>query len=208
MSELLAQIYPRDGRAINQLGVTYSALGQYDKALPQMRERLRLYPESPISYSNFAIVCLRLNRLEDARGALAEATKRNLEYPTLHRRLYFLAFLQNDTSGMTRQLAWGTGKPGVEDLLLSHEADTAAQSGQLSRARIFSDRAIASAERAGEKEAAANHEANAALREAFFGNAAEARKRVASAVEGTVCAWPQRRCERDRASAKGDSLRI
>jgi serine/threonine protein kinase/tetratricopeptide (TPR) repeat protein len=179
--ELLAQIYPRDGLAINQLGFTYSALGQYDKALPQMREQLRLYPESPISYSAFAIVCLRLNRLEDARAALAEATKRNLEYPTLHRRLYFLAFLENDASGMAQQLAWSTGKPGVEDLLLSHEADTAAQSGQLSRARIFSDRAIASADRAGEKEAAANHEANAALREAFFGNAAEARKRVASA---------------------------
>ena len=179
--ELLAQIYPRDGLAINQLGFTYSALGQYDKALPQMREQLRLYPESPISYSAFAIVCLRLNRLEDARAALAEATRRNLEYPTLHRRLYFLAFLENDASGMAQQLAWSTGKPGVEDLLLSHEADTAAQFGQLSRARMFSDRAIASAERAGEKEAAANHEANAALREAFFGNAAEARKRVASA---------------------------
>jgi predicted Zn-dependent protease len=36
--------------------------------------------------------------------------------------------------------------------------------------------------RAGEKEAAANHEANAALREANFGNAAEARKRVALAL--------------------------
>ena len=191
--ELLAQIYPRDGLAINQLGFTYSALGQYDKALPQMREGLRLYPESPLSYSNLAIVCLRLNRLEEARATLAEATKRNLEYPTLHRRLYFLAFLQNDASAMAQQLAWGTGKPGVEDLLLSHEADTAAQSGQLSRARMFSDRAIASAERAGEKEAAANHEANAALREAFFGNAAEARKRVASAfalAKGRAVVYP------------------
>ena len=180
--ELLEQIYPRDDLAINQLGIIYSALGQYDKALPEMRELLRLYPESPLSYSNLAIVCLRLNRLEEARATLAEATKRNLNYPTLHRRLYFLAFLQNDASGMAQQLAWGTGKPGVEDLLLGHEADTAAQSGQLSRARVFSDRAIASAERAGEKEAAANHQAKAALREAFFGNPAEARKRVASAL--------------------------
>jgi serine/threonine protein kinase/tetratricopeptide (TPR) repeat protein len=179
--ELLAQTYPRDGLAINQLGYTYSALGQYDQSLPKMRELLRLYPESPLSYSNLAIVYLRLNRLEEARATLEEATKRKLDYPTLHRRLYFLAFLQNDAAGMARQLAWGTGKPGVEDLLLRHEADTAAQFGQLVRARALSNQAVASAERAGEKEAAANHEADAALREALFGNAAEARKRVTAA---------------------------
>ena len=179
--ELLLQTYPRDGLAINGLGFTYSALGQYEKATPLMRELVRLYPDSAFSYSNLAIGSLRLNRLEEARAALAEATRRKLEYPTLHRRLYFLAFLQNDPSGMAEQVAWGTGKLGVEDLLLSHEADTAAFSGQLSRARALTTQAVASAQRAGEKEAAANHEANAALREAFFGNAAEARKRVASA---------------------------
>jgi eukaryotic-like serine/threonine-protein kinase len=179
--ELLLQTYPRDGLAINGLGFTYSALGQYEKAIPLMRELVRLFPDSAFSYSNLAIGCLRLNRLEEARAALAEATRRKLEYPTLHRRLYFLAFLQNDPSGMAEQVAWGMGKLGVEDLLLSHDADTAAFSGQLLRARALTTRAVASAQRAGEKEAAANHEANAALREAFFGNAAEARKKVVAA---------------------------
>lgn len=83
---------------------------------------------------------------------------------------------------MQRQVALGAGKPGLEDQLLGNEADTAAYSGQLARARTFSQRAVASAERAGEKEVAAGHEAVAALREALFGNQVEARQRAASAL--------------------------
>ena len=49
-------------------------------------------------------------------------------------------------------------------------------------AQDFSRQAVASAERAEEKEAAATYEADAALREALFGNEREARLRVASAL--------------------------
>ncbi len=44
------------------------------------------------------------------------------------------------------------------------------------------DRALASAERAKEKEAIAGYEARAALREALIGTAAEARRRAAAAL--------------------------
>ena len=60
------------------------------------------------------------------------------------------------------------GKPGVEDELLGLEADTAAYFGRLGKAREFSRRAVASAERAEGKETAAGYEATAALREALF----------------------------------------
>ena len=93
-----------------------------------------------------------------------------------------LAFLQNDAEGMARQIDWATGKPGVEDVQLSLESFTAAYSGRLADAREFSRRAVASAERAEEKEVAAGYRVDAALREAHFGNAAEARRRVASAL--------------------------
>ena len=83
---------------------------------------------------------------------------------------------------MAQQVAWSAGKPGVEDVLLAYEADTAAYSGRLEKAREFSRRAVASAERAEEKETAASYEAEAALREALFGNSAEARQRAAAAL--------------------------
>jgi eukaryotic-like serine/threonine-protein kinase len=83
---------------------------------------------------------------------------------------------------MKQQISWGAGKPGVEDWFLGYEADTAAYSGHLSKAREFSDRAVASATRAEEKEVAARYAVGAALREALFGNAVEARQQVAAAL--------------------------
>jgi hypothetical protein len=93
-----------------------------------------------------------------------------------------LAFLKNDAPGMTQQVAWSAGKPGVEDILLVQEADTAAYFGRLAKARELSRQAVASAERADEKETAAGYVALAARREALFGNPAEARRGAATAL--------------------------
>jgi hypothetical protein len=66
--------------------------------------------------------------------------------------------------------------------IAAREANTAAYFGRLEQAREFSRRAVASAEREEEKETAAGYEAEAALLEALFGNAAEARRRTAAAL--------------------------
>jgi tetratricopeptide (TPR) repeat protein len=180
--ELWAQTYPRDLVPPYNLGVIYANLGQYDKMLAEYREALRLDPASGASHANLVSSYLNLNRLEEARATAEEAQAKKLDSPSLRFNLYWLAFLQNDAAGMDQKLAWSAGKLGVEDVLLANEADTAAYSGRLGKAREFSRRAVASAERAEEKEAAAGYEAEAALREALFGNAAEARKRVAAAL--------------------------
>ena len=83
---------------------------------------------------------------------------------------------------MTEEAAWAAGQPGVEDMLLSSQADTAAYYGRLGEARNLSRLAVAPAERAERRELAAAYEANAALREALFGNPAEARMRSAAAL--------------------------
>ncbi len=83
---------------------------------------------------------------------------------------------------MSQQVAWATGKLGVEDVVLGLEADTAAYSGRLKQARYLSRQAVDSAKRAEEKEVAAGYEADAALQEALLGNRAEARERVAAAL--------------------------
>jgi predicted Zn-dependent protease len=135
-----------------------------------------------VSYAYLVYPYLNLNRLEEARGVAKEAQAKNLDSPLLRGALYLLAFLENDTAGMEEQVAWSVGKPGIEEVLLSYEADTAAYSGRLGKARELSHRAVASAVRAGERETAAGYEAEAALREALFGNATEARKRAAAAL--------------------------
>ena len=83
---------------------------------------------------------------------------------------------------MEQQLAWGAGKPGAEDPLLSAQSDTEAYYGRLSKARDFSRRAVDSAVRADSKETAALWRVNAALREAEFGNPAPAKQGVTAAL--------------------------
>jgi hypothetical protein len=90
--------------------------------------------------------------------------------------------LQNDAAGMSQQVAWATGKLGVEDTLLGLEADTSAYSGRLGQARDLSRQAVVSAKRAEEPEVAAEREADAAFREALFENPAETRERAADAL--------------------------
>jgi tetratricopeptide (TPR) repeat protein len=83
---------------------------------------------------------------------------------------------------MEQQLAWGAGKPGDEDLLLSMQSDTEAYYGRITKARDFSRRATESAVRADAKETAAFWQVNAALREAELGNATLAKQGVAAAL--------------------------
>jgi Flp pilus assembly protein TadD len=177
--QLYAQTFPRDWAARNGLALVYDALGQPDKALASP---LRLNPASNVNYSNVISGLLRLNRLEEAHATAADAQAKGLDSPDLRFVLYQLAFLHDDKEAMGEQVTWSAGKPGVEDVLLYYEADTNAYFGHLKTAREFSRRAVASAERTRKKETAAGYEAEAALREALFGNAAGARQRAKSAL--------------------------
>ena len=179
--ELWAQTYPRDAVPANDLGVIAINLGQYDKALEETREAVRL-DSTGLGYANLVSNYLYLNRLEEGRATAVETQAKNLDSPYLRLLLYQLAFLQNDAAGMAQQVTWAAGRPGVEDELLYEEADTAAYFGRLGKARELSPQAITSAERAEEKETAASYEADAALREALFGNTAEARQQAAEAL--------------------------
>ena len=145
-------------------------------------EAARLEPTAATIRAYLVLSYLLLNRTEEARAVVKQAQAKDLESPTLRTRMYLLAFLQNDTEGMAQQVAWSTGKRGVENVLLAYEADTSAYSGRLGNARELSRRAVALAERSDERETAATYEAAAALREALLGNAAEARQRAAAAL--------------------------
>jgi eukaryotic-like serine/threonine-protein kinase len=181
--ELWIQAYPRSPAPHMFLsGFIYPSLGQYKKGLEEGQEAVRLNPNNPIPYSILMLNNLSLDRLEDAKSAYARALKRNLTRPTFHPSLYGIAFLQKDPVEMGQEVAWSAGKPGVEDVMLELESATAAYSGRLKEARDFSNRAVASAQRAEEEERAAGYVAGGALVEALFGNVAEARQRAARAL--------------------------
>jgi eukaryotic-like serine/threonine-protein kinase len=180
--ELWSQIYPREQVPPNNLGVVYQTLGQYDKSLTEFREALRLSPADSLNFGNLVLAYIHLNRLDDARTLANEALSKNLDSSDLRVSLYQLAFLKNDLPGMAQQMSWSAGKPGKENIMLYLEAGTAAYSGKLIAARELSRQASTSAARAGEKEMAAGCESAAALWEALYGNASQARQRAAGTL--------------------------
>jgi eukaryotic-like serine/threonine-protein kinase len=173
--QLYIQAYPREPSARGDLGYVYLGFGQYEQALSEFREALHLNGESSQTHANCSYAYLYLNRFNDARTVADEAQQKNLDSPDLRIALYSLAFTQNDVAGMEQQLSYALGKPTFENWLLSEEADAASYSGKLAKAREFTRRAVESAERANQEETAATYEAGAAVREALFGNQAQAK---------------------------------
>jgi len=136
-NELWALSYPRDSVPAGNLAYLYGILGQHDKALLEATRAVNL-DASGVASANLASSYLALNRLAEAQAAAQGAQAKNFDSPTLRFNLYALAFLQNDATGMAQQVTWSTAKPGVEDVMLAAEADTAAYAGRLRTAREFS----------------------------------------------------------------------
>ena len=181
--DLWAQTYPRDFVPASNLGFLYAFIGEYDKGLAEQRKALQLAPGSGNNYENLVFGLFTLNRLEEARATAEEARSKKMDTPNLHILAYWLDYFKNDAAGMAEQVAWTTGKPGVEDAMLSAQADLAGYSGQQRNAREFSRLAVISARRVEQKETAAGYEASAALREALFGNTVEVRQCAAAALK-------------------------
>jgi serine/threonine protein kinase/tetratricopeptide (TPR) repeat protein len=180
--ELWIANYPRDFVPHGNLGVNYMSMGQYEKALAEQQESLRLAPDTVTGYVNLGLTYIYLNRLDEAKATFDQALARKLDGGNFRGAMYNLAFLRGDAAQMEQQVAWGAGKPGDEDYLFSTQSDTEAFYGRLIRARDFSRRAVDSAVRADSKEAAALWQANAALRESEWGDTASAKQGVKAAL--------------------------
>jgi tetratricopeptide (TPR) repeat protein len=181
-NEAWAQTYPRDDVPLYNLGGIYPQLGEYSKDLERAGKLFRLLPEDCGSYESLLSSYLNLSRLSEAQATAQEAREKDLDCPFLWFDLYDLAFLKNDAAGMAQQMQGAANKPEVERLLLRSAADTAAYSGRMGLARELSQRGIAEFQLVEMKEQVAWREALFALREALFGNTAEARQLAGVAV--------------------------
>jgi hypothetical protein len=124
---------------------------------------------------------MSLGRLDEAKATAQEAQAHNLDLPAAHLVLYLVGFLQHDLAAMERESGALKGKPGLEDAIFATESETSSYGGEFAKARELTRRAVDSAQRADEKEAAAEYMAEAAAREVLVGN-------MARAVQGTELA--------------------
>jgi eukaryotic-like serine/threonine-protein kinase len=175
--------YPRDYIAYGSLAILYSQQGQYEDAIETNRKFLALSPDNVVAYENLAEMLLAVQRFAEAKQTLADAHARKLDDLDIHVYSYVLAFLANDSQDTGKEVAWLESKPEYASHGFSLESDTEASVGHIRKARELTAQAVNAALRSGNKENAALCLASAALREAQFGNAAEARQDVSEALK-------------------------
>jgi eukaryotic-like serine/threonine-protein kinase len=179
-----ARTYPREILPHTFLsGFIYLVLGKKEKAVEEGEKAIQLRPDFAVAYSLLAQDYESLNRLGEAENTLQQASERKLEIPEYIVQRYDIAFLKGDRAGMGREVALAQGKSGAEDWISDHEAFVLAYSGHLQEARTMSRHAADLAQQAAHRERAALFETGAALWEAFFGNAPEARRSAMATLE-------------------------
>ncbi len=175
--------YPSHSSAYNNLGNIYAAQGQWSKAADMLRQSLAMSGDKSADYENLGNSLMALQRFDDAEKILLQAQAKNLEDSLGRIGLYAIAFLRGDTAAMSQHSAWLKSKPDSENYALSLEADTAAYMGRLREARDLTQKAADSSVRNDSKENAAVWLENSALREAMFGNFADARRTVSDGLK-------------------------
>jgi tetratricopeptide (TPR) repeat protein len=165
----------------NNLALQYNDIGQYEKAVEEAREAIRLNPNAAPPHSNLARAFSGLNRFDEAKEVIERALAQKVESIFMHRILYSIAFIQGDEAVMKQQIEWANGKP-EEYAAQNWQAETAAFSGQLRKAKEFSSRAAELAQRRDLKEVVAQIVAGDAVRDTLFGDCKEVKEKTAKAL--------------------------
>jgi DNA-binding winged helix-turn-helix (wHTH) protein/tetratricopeptide (TPR) repeat protein len=182
ISQEWIESYPRDVDAYIALDLVYGAQGQYEKAVEITKQAVRLVPGRAFCYMNLANYTIALQHFDETRQVIHEAQARKLDDFILHNVLYALAFLGADSGAMAEQQQWFAGKR-EENVGVALASDTEAYIGHLRKSRELTKRAVDLAIRSDSKESGAIWQANAALQEAAYGNAVEARQMAAAALK-------------------------
>jgi serine/threonine protein kinase/tetratricopeptide (TPR) repeat protein len=169
--------------AYANLGIVYYAQGQYEKAAAITRQAAHFSPDNVGIYENLANYVFALQRFDEVRQIIHDSQARKMDDFAFHNTLYALAFLGADSAAMAEQQQWFADKPAYEHFGLTLASDTEAYAGHVGKARELTKRAVDAAIRADSKESGAIWQANAALEQAAYGNAREARQTAAEALK-------------------------
>ena len=175
--------YPRDSQSYRSLGNISDAWGNWEKALQEHGEALRLEPGNPSNYGNLGHDYMSLNRLDEAEAVYKQAQQRRVGDQRLLSTRYQLAFLRGDTAQMAHLVSVATGEQGIEDQLLFAQAGTEGWYGRFKNAHELTRRAMDSVQRNDAKETAAGYQVTAALSEVETGNRKRARVQAKAALK-------------------------
>jgi serine/threonine protein kinase/Flp pilus assembly protein TadD len=132
--ELIKRLYPSDSLAPASLGFGYIRIGQFEPALAEFREAIRLNPDESHYYGNTAIILARLNRFDEARETIKLAQGRGLDWSVYLLVLYQISVVQGNATEAQQQLEL-IRKVDGEGAALNAEARGAIFSGRWQKAQ-------------------------------------------------------------------------
>jgi serine/threonine protein kinase/tetratricopeptide (TPR) repeat protein len=169
--ELWTQTYPRNSGAHTELGLVYAGLGQFEEAVKEFSEAMRLH-KSAATMANLAVYSLKFGRFQEAEEMCNQALANGLGSTTIRHQKFYLAAINRDAAKMDEQLKWLSSRPN-EYLSEAWQGDLAAFLGRLVQAREHYRNAASLANHANLIGFAANYQAQNTLLDAIFGNCRE-----------------------------------
>jgi tetratricopeptide (TPR) repeat protein len=165
-NELWIRTYPRDYVPRNNLGVSHNVRGQYEDAVVQLQEAVKLNPTATLARQNLAVAYMGLGRISEARATCLDVTATEGACSSL---LFGIAFLENDAEAMKR---YADGARSSQSLI--NLGNAAASQGKRKLARQFFVRAsdLSAGDMPGTAQTAA------AMMEAAFGDIQAAERQL------------------------------
>ncbi|HEX4810199.1 MAG TPA: winged helix-turn-helix domain-containing protein [Bryobacteraceae bacterium] len=165
--KLYAQNYPRDAAPHTNLATTYDSIGEFDRALEEIRTSLRINPDSAVRHSVLGNILVHMGRFAEAKKVYQEAEAR-FDNAAIHTGLFRIAFVSGDHIGMEQQIKWASATAN-DYTAFDWQAGAAASLGQWRRSTDFSRLAVQAVKGTKAEEVAAEFAAQAALRSAILG---------------------------------------
>ena len=162
--------YPRDYKAVSNLGSFYGDICRYPEAIVQFERARQMNPTEVVAHEDLMEMLTAVGEFQKAREVYRDIVRLKLDDDSPHLYLYVIAALENNSAEMAEQTAWFADKKELRHEILSEQADAAAYAGNLERARELTGQAVASAREAGNLEQAAAWLLNSAWREDLAGN--------------------------------------
>ncbi len=109
------RMYPGSYIPPNNLAALLSGqMGQYDAALAEAREAVRLAPGNSIAHRTLVMACLGTGRIDEAREAIAAAATQGIDDPHMRRLALKLVLLDGDPAALEREAERVSGDPMAE----------------------------------------------------------------------------------------------
>ncbi len=168
-AEFWKRTFPRYWQPYHVLADLYLESGQFEKAVENGREAVRLNPNFAAAYTNPAGALFRLNRFAEAKEMYRQAMANGLDHLAYHFYLFWIGYFEHDSTAIQQQIEW-MQTHDYKHFAYQYESYLALLEGRQKQSLDFSRLARTEAEKYGEIELTAASLASNAVTTALYGD--------------------------------------